>query len=187
MLGGDSLETLREHAAGYLPAAFRVEDEFLAVDLGTGAGVPGVFLALLRPRSRWLLVDSQKRRCAHAEAAVRAMELGDRVTVRHARAEELAVDPDWRSAADLVVARSFGPPPEVAECGLPLLRPGGRLVVSATEETAAVWQGLPAVIPTAAIDVEVGPSGRFVTVVLAAPIAADLPRRPPARRRHPLF
>lgn len=87
-------------------------------------------LAVLWPESTWVLIDAHERRTAFLEEAVAALGLEERVIVRRQRAEEAGRDPELRGALDLVVARSFGPPPVTAECGAPLLREGGRLVVA---------------------------------------------------------
>lgn len=92
--------------------------------------MPGLPLALLWPESTWVLIDAHERRTAFLEEAVASLGLEERVIVRRQRAEEAGRDPDLRGTMDVVVARSFGPPPVTAECGAPLLRPGGRLVVA---------------------------------------------------------
>jgi 16S rRNA (guanine527-N7)-methyltransferase len=102
----------------------------LAVDLGSGAGVPGLVLARHWPQSRWLLLDSNERRTGFLHSAVDRLGLAGRIEVLRARAEEAGRLAAWRGLADLVVARSFGRPPVTAECGAPFLRVGGRLVVA---------------------------------------------------------
>lgn len=102
----------------------------LAVDLGSGGGVPGLILALHWPASTWVLLDAGIRRTEFLRQAVAALFLEDRVEVVTARAEETGRDPVRRGAADLVVARSFGLPAVTAECAAPLLRVGGELVVA---------------------------------------------------------
>jgi 16S rRNA G527 N7-methylase RsmG len=172
------------HAAGYLPAACRVEDEFCGIDLGTGAGVPGVVLAALRPSSEWLLVDANERRCEFAQQAARALGVTDRV---HARAEELAHDPAVRGSRDLVVARLFGAPAELAECALPLVAGGGRLVVSVVDDTLVWWQEA---APALGIYVEAyhrASGGQYVEASITRAVPASWPRRPAARRRSPLY
>lgn len=102
-----------------------------AVDLGSGGGVPGLALAVeCWPDAAWVLVDASQRRCTYLEMLVGQLRLTGRVSVHWARAEDAGRDPDLRAGHDLVVARSFGPPAVVAECGAPLLRVGGQLVVS---------------------------------------------------------
>jgi len=76
------------------------------------------------------LLESNERRAFFLAEAADELGLADRVVVGHARAEEAGHDPEWRGRADVVLARSFGPPPVTAECAAPLLAVGGRLVVS---------------------------------------------------------
>lgn len=194
VLGSRSLGELRDHAAGYVPAALRVPSVARAVDLGTGAGVPGLLLAVAHPEMQWTLVDASARRCSMAEAACAALDLGDRVAVVHARAEELARAAEWRGAVDLVVARSFGDAAELAECGIPLLRPGGVLVVSVTNEIANRWRSADLdPVGGAVEDCWTTPAGRYLMVrrqstdTGAAEPGDRYPRRLAARRRRPLF
>jgi 16S rRNA (guanine527-N7)-methyltransferase len=100
------------------------------LDLGSGAGVPGVILLALWPAATGVLLDARKRRCVFLEAAVIRLGLSDRASVACGRAEEVARQRDFRGAFDLVVARGFGPPATTAECAVGFLGAGGRLVVS---------------------------------------------------------
>jgi len=188
VLGNDSIEELVAHAAGYLRAAGHVHDEFLGIDLGTGAGIPGVLLALARPLSKWVLIDANKRRCHFAAAAVAAMALGDRVSVRHTRVEDLAHDENFRGQAGLVVSRSFGPPPEVAECGLAFLASTGQLVISVNSVTEELWRAAgPTDVPFEVSSSWISPQGRFLAVHRVGEVPPKFPRRVAARARKPLF
>jgi 16S rRNA (guanine527-N7)-methyltransferase len=187
VLGNVTTEALIAHAAGYLPAACRVDEEFSGIDLGTGAGVPGVVLAALRPSSRWVLVDANERRCEYAAAAVRSLGMSSRVAVLHARVEDVAHDPAHRRAHDLVVARSFGPPGDLAECALPLVAPSGRLGVSVVEATLAPWRAAADTLDVVVAD-SVGVDGsRYMWVTAPRDVPLAWPRRAAARRRAPLF
>jgi 16S rRNA (guanine527-N7)-methyltransferase len=101
-----------------------------AVDLGSGAGIPGLVLALLWPQSRWTLLDANERRTTFLAEALVSLRLSARVEVVVCRAEVAGRQPGRRGRADLVVARGFGPPAVVAECAAPLLRVGGTLIVA---------------------------------------------------------
>ena len=132
-LGPGPVEGHIEHAAGFVravgePAPARV------VDLGSGGGIPGLALALAWPEAALCLVDSNERRALFLASAAARLGLERRVVVAHSRAEELGRDEVWRGWADVVVARSFGPPAVTAECGAPLLAVGGRLIVSEPPE-----------------------------------------------------
>jgi 16S rRNA (guanine527-N7)-methyltransferase len=147
------LEAARERGfVGPGPATFHVEHaEALAatvgtgfagrfLDLGSGAGVPGLALLLAWPAASGTLLDSQHRRCRFLEEALAELDAADRAAVVCGRAEELARQPDLRGAFDLVVARGFGAPATTAECAVGFLGEGGRLVVSEpADEGRARW------------------------------------------------
>jgi 16S rRNA (guanine527-N7)-methyltransferase len=94
------------------------------LDVGSGAGLPGVPLALARPDLRVTLLEPMARRVAWLEEVVAA--LGLEVTVRRGRAEER----ETRRAcgeSDVVTARAVAPMGRLATWAMPLVRPGGRL------------------------------------------------------------
>jgi 16S rRNA (guanine527-N7)-methyltransferase len=100
------------------------------LDLGSGGGLPGLVLATEWPACRVVLFDANQRRTDFLRRVVPRLELTDRVSVVHDRAESGGRDPELRGAFDGVVVRSFGPPAVVAECAAPFLRVGGWLIVS---------------------------------------------------------
>jgi 16S rRNA (guanine527-N7)-methyltransferase len=104
-----------------LPRAARV------VDIGSGAGLPGIVLACARPDLRIDLVEPMARRVTFLDEAVAALALGGRVSVVRGRAEERAV---IRRVAPVawVTARAVAPLDRLAAWCLPLLKPGGHLL-----------------------------------------------------------
>ena len=123
-------EIAREHVLDSLTAVpllrrFEIE-EF--VDLGSGAGYPGLPLAVALPARRALLVESIAKKARFLTAAVEAVGMGDRVAVVAARAESVAADPDHRGRWGAVVARAVADLTDLAEISMPLLRTGGLLV-----------------------------------------------------------
>ena len=102
----------------------------VAVDLGSGGGLPGLVLALDWPDVEWTLVDRRRTRADDLLRAVGRLGLADRVHVVGADAADFARDPANRGRADLVTAKSLGAPAEVAELAAPLLRVGGQLLVA---------------------------------------------------------
>lgn len=154
------------------------------LDLGSGGGVPGLILAVLAPRSRWVLLDSNVRRTAFLEEAVAVLGLRARVAVVRARAEEAARS-ELRGQADGVVARSFGPPAVVAECAAAFLRPGGRLLVAEPPDPSVErWPaaGL-AQLGLARGAVHAG----WQTLIAAEPVSERYPRRTGVPQRRPLW
>ena len=129
MLGPGPVDVHLDHAEA-MAAAVGGNFRGRFLDLGSGAGVPGVILIALWPAATGVLLEARKRRCSFLEAAVSGLGLSDRASVACGRAEELARQRDFRGAFDLVVARGFGPPAATAECAVGFLGAGGRLVVS---------------------------------------------------------
>lgn len=118
----DSSRIYERHVLDCLRAAkvFGAED-LLAYDLGSGAGLPGIVLAIARPQCRFLLVDSGRRRVSFLEYAVDALGLDNAEPV-HARAQDL------ESPADVVTARALAPLARAWTIASPLLQEGGRFV-----------------------------------------------------------
>ena len=108
-----------------------VEDGQVVLDLGSGAGLPGLVLALQRPQVQVVLVESLQRRAAFLSEAVEQLGLRT-VVVRRARAEELHGSVE----VDVVTARAVAPVDRLAGWALPLLRPGGRLLALKGEQAA---------------------------------------------------
>jgi 16S rRNA (guanine527-N7)-methyltransferase len=151
-------------------------------DLGSGAGLPGLPLAVAHRATSFTMVDAQRRRLEWIEATAAELRLTN-VTVVHARLEDYGQGPD-RQSFDVATARALGPLPVVAELGLPLLRIGGELLVprgqpddDELERAAAACDQLGGRIrevipnPTSPID-------RVGFVVIMAKIAATSPRFP---------
>ena len=96
------------------------------VDVGSGAGLPGVAMAVARPDLQVDLLEPLQRRVEFLELLVTELELGDRVRVIRARAEEPAAV-DAVGGSDWVVARAVAPLDRLVRWCLPLARSGGRL------------------------------------------------------------
>ena len=100
-----------------------VPDRGVLADLGSGAGLPGIVLALLRPECEVLLVESMARRAAFLTECVAELGL-PRVQVVRGRAEDLARE----VAADIVTARAVAPLGKLAGWAVGLCRPGGTVL-----------------------------------------------------------
>lgn len=92
-------------------------------DVGTGAGFPGIPLAIAKPDLNGVLVDSLGKRVEFLKYAV--TELGLRVEAVHARAEEFGRVDRFRGSFDAVVSRAVAALPVLSEYALPLLKRGG--------------------------------------------------------------
>lgn len=94
------------------------------LDVGTGAGFPGIPLKIYCPEMEVLLVDSVKKKVAFLEELVERLGIKG-VAVRWDRAETMGVSGEFREKADIVVSRAVAPLNVLAELCLPLVRPGG--------------------------------------------------------------
>jgi 16S rRNA (guanine527-N7)-methyltransferase len=151
-------------------------------DLGSGAGLPGLPLAVVYRATSFVMIDAQRRRLDWVVAAAQALRLKN-VTVKHARLEDYGRS-RARGTFDVATARALGPLPVVAELGLPLLRIGGRLLVprgrpdaeeldQAAEACKQLGARIDEVIPNPS-----SPIDRVGFVVIMAKIAATSPRFP---------
>ncbi len=110
-------------------------------DVGSGAGLPGIVIALLRTDVTMDLIEPLLRRTTFLDEVVEALGLTQTRVVR-ARAEDLA----GQRSYDVVTARAVAPLPKLLRVALPLLRPGGQLLAlkgaTAEEELAAAHEAV---------------------------------------------
>lgn len=104
------------------------------VDVGSGAGLPGIPLALARPDLGIVLIEPLSRRVEWLNEVIEA--LGLEIEVERGRAEETAVLRRWEGA-DVVTARAVAPLHRLAGWCLPLLRPGGVMLAIKGASAAA--------------------------------------------------
>lgn len=193
VLGTASLEALVEHTAGFVRAvcsSFSADAHDLdasLIDVGTGAGVPGILLALALPRAHVTLLDASERRLDHVRRAARAVGVTERVTVIHGRADAWARS-HGREGYDVAVARLLADPAEALEQLVPLVRDGGVVVVATAADVLPRWRALPVgLLPTGSVALTEEPAGWFAAVERRGPLAEELPRREKIRRRSPAF
>jgi 16S rRNA (guanine527-N7)-methyltransferase len=110
------------------PGTELVEESMSVADVGSGAGLPGLVWAIARPDLRLTLVEPLLRRATFLQTVVAGLGLDDRVVVRRGRAEDVCADPTW-SGVDVVTARAVAPLERLLGWTVPLLKPGGRLVM----------------------------------------------------------
>lgn len=97
------------------------------VDVGTGAGFPGVVLKILVPELKLTLVDSLAKRLNWLKSV--CAELGlEGVVIHHARAEELPLQPGWRDSFDFATARAVADLRVLTELCLPYVKVGGQFL-----------------------------------------------------------
>ena len=180
----------RQEEAGAVSQSLKIK----LIDIGSGAGLPGLVLAVVRPEWRICLLDSLNKRCTFNNAAAEAMQL-DNIDVVWARAETAGRDENLREQFDLVTARAVAELRILAELCLPFAKVGGHWVAAKghnpdeelrTAEKAISMLGgsSPAIENVESI----APEGKRTVVIVEkrSKMRAKYPRKPGDPKRQPL-
>lgn len=97
------------------------------IDIGSGAGFPGIPVKIARPEICVVLVDSQGKRISFLKELIGALALNN-VSAIHGRAEDLGINADYREKFDACTARAVAGLPVLLEYCLPFVKPGGVFV-----------------------------------------------------------
>nr|MDD6336122.1 16S rRNA (guanine(527)-N(7))-methyltransferase RsmG [bacterium] len=162
------------------------------IDIGTGAGFPGLPLALMRPDTKWVLLDSTKKKLAFAQSAADMLGLAG-VEVCHGRAEELGRTAR-REGFTLACARAVARLDILAEYVLPLVAVGGRaLFYKGPEAEAELEEAAHAIAKlggkpgrVVALRLPSGDERRLIVVEKARKTPAQYPRREAVLRAQPI-
>ncbi|HEY5626051.1 MAG TPA: 16S rRNA (guanine(527)-N(7))-methyltransferase RsmG [Dehalococcoidia bacterium] len=199
LLSRGSLDEIEQrHFAESLALLRALEERELllspALDIGSGAGLPGLPIKIARPELRLTLLESNEKKAAFLERAITELGL-DGADVITARAEEAGRLPEHRVAYKLALARAVAPLRVLAELALPFLALGGVLAApkgssaakevreaeaALTELGGAVDQTVPLEVPGAAR------APTLVIVRKTGETPARYPRRPGIPRKRPL-
>jgi 16S rRNA (guanine527-N7)-methyltransferase len=162
------------------------------IDVGSGGGLPGLALKIVRPDVELALVEANRRKAAFlVHAAARLGLSGVRVVAE--RAETAGHDPSLRERFDAATARAVAPLPVLAELCLPFVRVGGRLLAMKAAVETELEAALPALelLGGRLVGIAAAPSvarerGQVVVVEKIGPTPAAYPRRPGVPSRRPL-
>jgi 16S rRNA (guanine527-N7)-methyltransferase len=143
------------------------------VDVGSGGGAPGIPLAQALPGQDFVLLEAERRKCDFLE---RWAPPNARVVWGRAEDQET----DW---AGVAVAKALAPPPVAAEWCLPLVRPGGSIVLWVGE--SAEPERVSRVAARLAGELVPGPDGLLV-IRKTGPTPPGFPRRPGVAKKRPL-
>lgn len=116
-----------------LVKAFNLREANMAVsplrilDMGTGAGFPGIPLKILFPNISFVLMDSLNKRIVFLQEVIRELDLKE-ISAVHARAEEYARKPEYRQRFDLCVSRAVAKLNTLSEFCLPFVKNGGEFI-----------------------------------------------------------
>lgn len=158
------------------------------IDIGTGGGVPGVPLAIVRPHLRFAMLDATAKKTAFVRAAMDVLGV-EHAKVVTARAETAGRDPEHRDAYDAAIARAVGPMATIAELATPFVKPGGVALLikgeRAGEELENAKAALHMLLSHHAGTVET-PTGRIVILEKMRPTPKAYPRGNGEPKRKPL-
>ena len=171
------------HILNSVAVAELIEPGARVVDIGSGAGLPGLPIAIARPDLRVTLLEPMLRRTEFLTEAV--AELGLAVEVVRGRAEEPAVRTRLADS-DVVVSRAVASLDKLTRWSFPLLRTGGRmLAMKGDRAEAEVAEGRPRMVALGAADVEVVRCGESYSSPPVTVVIAVRGERRTGRRRAP--
>jgi len=177
-----------------LPRKDLDDPQLCIVDVGSGAGFPGLPLKIVFPSPSLLLVESTAKKTAFLLHVVQRLGLQG-VEVKTGRAEEIARLPAYRERSSLVLSRAVAPLPTLMEVTLPFCQTGGRVVAQKkgeVEQELADASHAIAILggrlgPLQRIAMEELEGERYLVIVdKICPTPALYPRRPGVPRRRPI-
>jgi 16S rRNA (guanine527-N7)-methyltransferase len=163
------------------------------IDVGSGAGLPGLPLAIALPQFDVTLLEATARKIQFLDHAIRALAL-ENATVLHGRAEERAHEAQHREAYDVATARAAGSTATLIELLIPFLKPGGLAILMKTrrmldpelDEAAAALSRLQAGVEAVRDGPRAFQDHALVLVRKQGPTPPEYPRRPGIPARRPL-
>lgn len=177
-----------------VPEKELAKPEFTIIDVGTGAGFPGLPLKILVPQPRLVLIEPTAKKTVFLHHIIQKLEL-ENVEVVNSRAEEAAHLPLYREQFVLVLSRAVALLPTLVELTLPFCRIGGRFIaqkkgeiereVDRAKEAISILGGKLNQIKTIEMD-EFDDARHLVIIDKIYPTPGKYPRRPGVPKRRPI-
>ncbi|MGI6607286.1 MAG: 16S rRNA (guanine(527)-N(7))-methyltransferase RsmG [Peptococcia bacterium] len=175
--------------------AWRFQGNETVLDLGTGAGFPGLPLKIINPALEITLVDSLQKRVGFLREMIKLLGLNGAEAI-HGRAEELGQNQAFREKYDLVVSRAVAGLAVLVEYCLPLVKPGGVMLaykgadaeqeIEAARKAVAILGGEIAEMETFALPLEMGKRS-IILLKKVKQTPGAYPRKPGLPGKKPLY
>ncbi len=120
-------EVILKHFVDSITINKYIEDKNTIMDIGTGAGFPGIPLKIINKDKKFTLVDSLNKRINFLNEVSKELKL-ENIECIHARAEELAVNSNYREKCDIVTSRAVARLATLLEYMLPFVKVGGKCI-----------------------------------------------------------
>jgi 16S rRNA (guanine527-N7)-methyltransferase len=168
--------------------------DFDIIDIGTGAGFPGVPLKILLPQPRLVLIEPTTKKTAFLRQIINRLEL-ENIEILNSRAEEAAHLSPYREQFALVLSRAVASLPELVELTLPFCRIGGRFIAQKKGDVDEEVNGAKKAIATLGgklnqikkIELDEFDDARYLVIIdKIHPTPNKYPRRPGMPKRRPI-
>ena len=123
----DPEEIILKHFIDSITILKEIKDNTSVVDVGTGAGFPGIPLSIMNPSLKITLVDSLNKRLIFLQEVINKLQLKN-VEIVHARAEEFGQNKKYRERFDISTSRAVANLSTLSEYLLPLVKVGGKVI-----------------------------------------------------------
>ncbi len=120
-------EIILKHFVDSLTIAKYIKEKETIIDIGTGAGFPGIPIKIYRENSKVILVDSLNKRVNFLNTVIKELKLEDIETI-HSRAEELGRNKNYREKFDIVTSRAVANLSTLSEYLLPFAKKDGKCI-----------------------------------------------------------
>lgn len=167
----------------HLARTLEIAEGAALIDVGSGTGIPGLVIAVVRPDVRMTLLDADSRKTGFLTHVAGVLGLTTLAVVNR-RAEEAGHDRGLREHFDIATARALAPPPVLCELTLPFVRVGGTAAALVADSPVVARAAAAAAAHLGGGDPEARPG--VLLLPKSAPTPARYPRRPGVPARRPL-
>lgn len=120
-------EIIKKHFVDSLTISKYIDENARVIDVGTGAGLPGIPLKMVKDKTNITLLDSLNKRLIFLEEVINNLKLKN-ISTKHSRAEEAGTNKEYREKFDISISRAVAPLNVLVEYLLPFVKLGGKVI-----------------------------------------------------------